>query len=82
MSFEGDPQGLARHILETLNFEVDEAGDGQEALTLPKAKMPDVVLLDWNSASDERDGVPELSAARPATPKPSPSKCRLLHNRE
>ncbi len=24
---------VARHILETLNFEVDEAGDGQEALS-------------------------------------------------
>src|SRR5205814_7337949 len=29
-------------------FEVEEAGDGQEALTLCEAKMPDVVLLDWN----------------------------------
>ena len=36
---------VARHILETLNFEVDEAGDGQEALTRCEAKMPDVVLL-------------------------------------
>ena len=25
-----------------------EAGDGQEALTRCEAKMPDVVLLDWN----------------------------------
>src|SRR4051794_41785486 len=39
---------VARHILETLEFEVDEAGDGQEALTRCEAKMPDVVLLDWN----------------------------------
>ena len=39
---------VARHILETLEFEVEEAGDGQEALTRCEAKMPDVVLLDWN----------------------------------
>ena len=28
--------------------EVDEAGDGREALSRCEAKMPDVVLLDWN----------------------------------
>ena len=39
---------VARHILETLEFEVEEAGDGQEALSRCEAKMPDVVLLDWN----------------------------------
>ena len=39
---------VARHILETLEFEVEEAGDGREALTRCEAKMPDVVLLDWN----------------------------------
>src|SRR6476659_3700606 len=39
---------VARHILETLNFEVDEAGDGQEALNRCESNMPDVVLLDWN----------------------------------
>ena len=39
---------VARHILETLNFSVDEAEDGQQAMTRCAAKMPDVVLLDWN----------------------------------
>jgi two-component system chemotaxis response regulator CheY len=39
---------VARHILETLNFSVDEAEDGREALTRIDAHMPDVVLLDWN----------------------------------
>ena len=39
---------VARHILETLEFEVEEAGDGQEALERCEQKMPDVVLLDWN----------------------------------
>jgi two-component system chemotaxis response regulator CheY len=39
---------VARHILETLNFSVDEAEDGQEALDRCGASMPDVILLDWN----------------------------------
>jgi len=39
---------VARHILETLNFSVDEAEDGREALIRIDAHMPDVVLLDWN----------------------------------
>jgi two-component system, chemotaxis family, chemotaxis protein CheY len=39
---------VARHILETLNFSVDEAGDGREALDRCDVSMPDVVLLDWN----------------------------------
>jgi two-component system chemotaxis response regulator CheY len=39
---------VARHILETLNFCVDEAEDGREALSRCQAQMPDVVLLDWN----------------------------------
>ncbi len=39
---------VARHILETLNFEVREAGDGREALEACLAESPDVVLLDWN----------------------------------
>jgi two-component system chemotaxis response regulator CheY len=39
---------VARHILETLDFVVDEAEDGREALGRCEANMPDVVLLDWN----------------------------------
>jgi two-component system, chemotaxis family, chemotaxis protein CheY len=39
---------VARHILETLNFTVDEAEDGRQALDRVEAQMPDVVLLDWN----------------------------------
>ena len=39
---------VARHILETLNFAVDEAEDGREAMTRCEAAMPDVILLDWN----------------------------------
>jgi two-component system chemotaxis response regulator CheY len=39
---------VARHILETLEFAVDEAEDGREALARCEASMPDVILLDWN----------------------------------
>jgi len=39
---------VARHILEALNFEVSEAGDGREALEACLAAAPDVILLDWN----------------------------------
>ena len=39
---------VARHILETLNFAVDEAEDGREALSRIENQVPDVVLLDWN----------------------------------
>ena len=39
---------VARHILETLNFRVEEAEDGRAALDQCEAAMPDVILLDWN----------------------------------
>jgi two-component system, chemotaxis family, chemotaxis protein CheY len=39
---------VARHILETLSFEVTEAQDGADALQQCTASQPDVVLLDWN----------------------------------
>src|SRR3546814_10496336 len=39
---------VARHILETLNFTVDEAEDGRAALSRIESSVPDVVLLDWN----------------------------------
>jgi len=39
---------VARRILEEMNFKVDEAADGAEALAKCDAQMPDAVLLDWN----------------------------------
>ena len=39
---------VSRHMVETLGFAVDEAADGQEALTMCDKAMPDVILLDWN----------------------------------
>ncbi|WP_438730828.1 response regulator [Parasphingorhabdus sp. DH2-15] len=39
---------VARHILEALEYDVDEAADGEQALHYCQETMPDVVLLDWN----------------------------------
>lgn len=39
---------VARKILEELEFMVDEAADGKEAIEACIQKMPDAVLLDWN----------------------------------
>lgn len=39
---------VARKILEGLNFDIDEAEDGKQALVACKSSMPDCVLLDWN----------------------------------
>ncbi|QIG54638.1 response regulator [Altererythrobacter sp. BO-6] len=39
---------VSRHILETLDFTVDEAEDGKQGLDRCEERMPDVVLLDWN----------------------------------
>jgi two-component system, chemotaxis family, chemotaxis protein CheY len=39
---------VARHILESMKFDVSEACDGQEALDHCHNAAPDVILLDWN----------------------------------
>ena len=39
---------VSRHILESLEFSVEEACDGAEALSQCAETMPDVILLDWN----------------------------------
>ena len=39
---------VSRHILESLEFAVDEAENGKEGLDKCEAGMPDVILLDWN----------------------------------
>ena len=39
---------VARHILETLDFSVEEAEDGRAALDHCHNGMPDLILLDWN----------------------------------
>ncbi len=39
---------VARKILQELDFETQEAADGQQAYDLCKQSMPDAILLDWN----------------------------------
>lgn len=39
---------VARHILETLDYEIGEAENGRIALEAIRERMPDVILLDWN----------------------------------
>jgi two-component system chemotaxis response regulator CheY len=39
---------VARRILEDMDYIVDEAEDGQEAIDKCRQEMPDAILLDWN----------------------------------
>ena len=39
---------VARRILESLDFQIVEAEDGEKALEVCKRAMPEAVLLDWN----------------------------------
>jgi two-component system chemotaxis response regulator CheY len=57
---------VLRRTLTNLDFEVLEAGDGQEALdvlaALPKDGLPDVALVDWNMPV--MDGLSFVTAVR------------------
>jgi two-component system chemotaxis response regulator CheY len=53
---------VARRILEDLDFNVEEAADGQEALDLCRTAMPDSIFLDWNMPV--MDGLEFLKALR------------------
>ena len=61
---------VARHILESMSFSVDEAADGQEALTFCRANRPDVILLDWNMPV--MSGMEFLRALRETDVSPRP----------
>lgn len=39
---------VSRHIVESFEFEVTEAENGQDALAKCEDAMPDLILLDWN----------------------------------
>jgi two-component system chemotaxis response regulator CheY len=39
---------VARKILESLNFQIEEAENGLAAMNCCKQSMPDAILLDWN----------------------------------
>ena len=53
---------VARRILETLDFKVSDAEDGEKALAHCAREMPDVILLDWNMPN--MDGYAFLRALR------------------
>ncbi len=53
---------VARRILESLEFQISEAEDGEQALDACKRQMPDAVLLDWNMP--KMDGYEFLRALR------------------
>ena len=57
---------VARRIFEDLGFACDEAEDGQQALSACRAKMPRVILLDWNMPV--MSGIDFLKALRGSTP--------------
>ena len=61
---------VARHILETLDFRVDEAAEGREALERCALEVPDVVLLDWNMPI--MSGIEFLRALRESDILPRP----------
>ncbi len=39
---------VARRILESLDFQIIEAEDGEKALEVCKRALPEAILLDWN----------------------------------
>ncbi len=53
---------VARRILESLEFQVDEAANGNDAMVSCRNAMPDAVLLDWNMP--EMNGIEFLKSLR------------------
>jgi len=53
---------VARRIIEGLNFTVEEAGDGRQALDCCRGEMPQAILLDWSMPN--MDGLEFLRALR------------------
>lgn len=53
---------VAARILRELNFDITEADNGDDALKLCRASMPDAILLDWNMPV--MDGLTFLKALR------------------
>jgi two-component system chemotaxis response regulator CheY len=53
---------VARRILESMDFRILEAQDGEQALGSCRQQLPDAVLLDWNMP--KMDGYEFLKALR------------------
>lgn len=73
---------VARRILEAMDFECAEAGDGAEALAYCRADMPDAVLLDWLMPG--MDGIDFVRALRrePRGAKPKVVFCSTQNDVE
>jgi len=66
---------VARRILEGLEFQIEEAENGEEAIEACRRNIPDAVLLDWNMP--KMDGYEFLRALRrlPGGDKPKVVFC-------
>ena len=53
---------IARNMLQDLGFEIVEAENGQEALSVCQRSFPEAILLDWNMPV--MDGIEFLRALR------------------
>ena len=53
---------VARRLLEGMEFEIQEAEDGEQALGKCQQALPDAILLDWNMP--KMDGYEFLKALR------------------
>lgn len=53
---------IMRRIMQTIGFEVSEAGDGREALAFCERQKPELIMLDWNMPV--MDGLTFLRALR------------------
>ncbi len=53
---------VIRRIVENIGFEGAEAAEGKAALAMSRARLPDLVVLDWNMP--EMDGLTFLRALR------------------
>lgn len=73
---------VARRILEALDYFVEEASDGAEALALCRDRLPEAVLLDWNMPV--MDGLEFLRALRrePGGGKPVVVLCTTRNDPE
>jgi len=64
---------VTRGLLSELGFEVGEAANGQEALESCRARLPEVLLLDWNMPV--MDGLDVLAALDEGSARPKVIFC-------
>ena len=71
---------VARRILESLEFQILEAENGEQAFETCQSELPDAILLDWNMP--KMDGYDFLSVLRglPGGERPKVVFCTLFPN--